>query len=555
MKIKAGALTIWLLATSIAAASAAELSTGFASNFLIARQAEAQGDWALATDALAQLSAYDADNVELLHHRTILLLNQGRFDEAVQLAHQISARNQKLPLADLLLFAQAAKQSDLTEATRLLSNMSTEGLGQFLRPLFGAWMAKDLRTAQQALAPLRRINSFDHMISLHLGLIAARMGDMTAARPYFARAVLGDPNYRTLSVLAGFYEREGLSEPLSTLKADALKAGVEPMLVRALNMPAADSRVTTLREGVAEVLYDISVLLQVEGANDVALPYLRIATALRPDFSDARYNVGEILQRLGHNSEAREIFAALSPIPGIGDSAQLRVAALDTLMGQTDTAMAHLEEMVKDHADWTALWYQLGSTAQTAGHFERARQAYAKALQIVPQDASSLKSDILFSLASLEQQQLNLQATEDALRSAIALTPNNAAALNYLGYFWANRGVHLDEAEALVSRALNQQPNNPSIVDSLGWVKFRRGQNEEAVRYLELAAELKPYDATINDHLGDAYWTDGREREARFQWQRSLTYREDEEASPATLEDLRRKITLGLPLRQTAANR
>ena len=555
MKIKAGALTIWLLATSIAAASAAELSTGFASNCLIARQAEAQGDWALATDALAQLSAHDTDNVELLHHRAVLLLNQGRFDEAVQLAHQIIARNQKLPLADLILFAQAARQSDLTGASRILSNMSTECLGQFLRPLLGAWMAKDLRTAQQSLSPLRRINSFDHMISLHLGLIAARSGDVTAARPYFARTVLGDPNYRNLSVLAGFYEREGLDEQLSTLKADALKAGVEPMLVRALDTPAADTRVTTLREGVAEVLYDISVLLQVEGANDVALPYLRIATALRPDFSDAQFNVGEILQRLGHNQEAREIFTFLSPIPGIGDAAQLRVAALETLVGETDTAMAHLEEMVSDHVDWTALWYQLGSTAQTAGHFDRARQAYAKALEIVPPEAASLKSDILLSLASLEQQQHNLQATEDALRSAIALTPNNVSALNYLGYFWANRGVHLEEAEALVSRALNQQPNNPSIVDSLGWVKFRRGQNEEAVRYLELAAELKPYDATIHDHLGDAYWTDGREREARFQWQRSLTYREDEEASPATLEELRRKITLGLPSRQTAANR
>ncbi len=103
--------------------------------------------------------------------------------------------------------------------------------------------------------------------------------------------------------------------------------------------------------------------------------------------------------------------------------------------------------------------------------------------------------------------------------------------------------------------AIITDPNDYALVAAR--IENGEGFSLEERRWLagKAFAHTASYDATINDHLGDAYWTDGREREARFQWQRSLTYREDEEASPATLEDLRRKITLGLPLRQTAANR
>ena len=94
--------------------------------------------------------------------------------------------------------------------------------------------------------------------------------------------------------------------------------------------------------------------------------------------------------------------------------------------------------------------------------------------------------------------------------------------LNYLAYSWADRGEHLDEARAMLERAIEARPNEGAFIDSLGWVLLRQGDTAGAIRQLERAVELQPEDATINGHLGDALAAAGRTREAEFQWRRAL---------------------------------
>ncbi|MGF1545244.1 MAG: tetratricopeptide repeat protein, partial [Parvularculaceae bacterium] len=123
---------------------------------------------------------------------------------------------------------------------------------------------------------------------------------------------------------------------------------------------------------------------------------------------------------------------------------------------------------------------------------------------------------------------------EADLKKALELAPNEATTLNYLGYSWVERGLHLDEAFDLIERAVALAPQSGAVTDSLGWAHYQLGDYEKAVANLERAATLEPGDPTITDHLGDAYWRQGRRREARFQWRRAL------ELDPA--EDVRAKI-------------
>ena len=95
--------------------------------------------------------------------------------------------------------------------------------------------------------------------------------------------------------------------------------------------------------------------------------------------------------------------------------------------------------------------------------------------------------------------------------------------LNYLGYSWADQGLHLTRAKAMIEHAAELKPNDGSIIDSLGWVQLRQGNSGDAVKTLERATELEPEDATINGHLGDAYWAAGRKLDAEYQWRRALT--------------------------------
>src|SRR5207244_7290227 len=104
----------------------------------------------------------------------------------------------------------------------------------------------------------------------------------------------------------------------------------------------------------------------------------------------------------------------------------------------------------------------------------------------------------------------------DLLRKSIALDPaNSAEAYNYIGYMWADHNMHLDEAEAMIKRALGSEPNNASYLDSLGWVEFRNGKFDQALRdLLRAATTVERADRVVFDRIGDAYLKSNVEREA-----------------------------------------
>jgi tetratricopeptide (TPR) repeat protein len=113
----------------------------------------------------------------------------------------------------------------------------------------------------------------------------------------------------------------------------------------------------------------------------------------------------------------------------------------------------------------------------------------------------------------------------DLLRKSIALDPENSAeASNYLGYMWADHNMNLDEAETMIRRALQSEPNNASYLDSLGWVQFRKGQFDRALDNLLRAAKTaEREDPVVFEHIGDTYLKLNRTREALEAWQKALS--------------------------------
>ena len=115
---------------------------------------------------------------------------------------------------------------------------------------------------------------------------------------------------------------------------------------------------------------------------------------------------------------------------------------------------------------------------------------------------------------------------EKAFLRALDLSQNHYMVLNYLGYSWLKEGKNIDQAFGMIVEAYNQAPHDGNINDSLGWAFYRMGMYDQAVTYLEKAAEIEPANALISDHLGDAYWMNGRKNEAKFQWQHALTMKD-----------------------------
>jgi len=151
---------------------------------------------------------------------------------------------------------------------------------------------------------------------------------------------------------------------------------------------------------------------------------------------------------------------------------------------------------------------------------------------------------LLYSRAVAYEQAGRWRDAEKDLIKALEIEPDQPDVLNYLGYSWADRGEHLDQAIEMLQKAVRAQPNSGAIIDSLGWAYFRKGDIPQAVELLERAAELSPSDPDINDHLGDAYAkTSGRRLEAVFQWERVLTLEADDTLKAEVRAKLAREQT------------
>jgi len=113
------------------------------------------------------------------------------------------------------------------------------------------------------------------------------------------------------------------------------------------------------------------------------------------------------------------------------------------------------------------------------------------------------------------------------LGKAMAAAPDNPIVLNFLGYGKLERGEDLDQAEAMIRKASAMRPDDASITDSLGWALYKRGQLAEAIETLRRAAAGDPAQSEIHEHLGDALFKAGRRIEARFSWNAALTTSDD----------------------------
>ena len=108
------------------------------------------------------------------------------------------------------------------------------------------------------------------------------------------------------------------------------------------------------------------------------------------------------------------------------------------------------------------------------------------------------------------------------METVLKLDPDNADAINFIGYSYADRGIHLLKAEEMIKKALRLKPGNGYITDSLGWVYFKQNQNDLAIKYLKEASAIIPDDPLIAEHLGDALAKKGMIEEALETYQRAL---------------------------------
>ncbi|PWC33817.1 tetratricopeptide repeat protein [Azospirillum sp. TSO35-2] len=525
-------------------------------SYLAGRYAQHQDDWTAAARYTAQALAADPDDKSLLRRTFLLRLGEGQIATALGYAGRLLDEQGEPQMALTLLAADALSKGMLDDADALAARLPADGLGRFITPLTRAWLAAARGRTDEALTalePLSTAQGFAALYNLHAGLILDLAGRNDEAAARFAKVTETDAPLRVVQIVGNFMARTGRKDEARKLY-ETFQAGnpdgllVEPALDAMARAPVDTRPVPDARAGLAEALFDLGSALHHENADEPALLFGRIALHLRDELPLAHLLIGDINASRDRHDEALAEFKRLENDPLLGWTARMREADSYARMDRNDDAIAILKALAAERPERTDAVIRLGDIYRYAKRYDEAVDAYTTALSRIgmPQDRHW---PLLYARAMSYEKTKRWPQAEADLKAALALRPNEATLLNFLGYSWIDRGEQLDKAKGMIERAVELRPRDGYIVDSLGWALYMLGDFGGAVTRLERAVELKPGDPTINDHLGDAYWRVGRRIEARFQWTRALRNADDDTNKAA----IQAKLDSGLPEQKAAA--
>ncbi len=231
----------------------------------------------------------------------------------------------------------------------------------------------------------------------------------------------------------------------------------------------------------------------------------------------ARFFIGMALEEKGDLKAAAREYQMVNQGSENFLQARLRMAYLNFQMGDKPRARQIINELLILDPKQEEVYLTNAYFYEEEGQWDRAIQALEAGLGKVERP-----QEIHFRLAVLYEKQHNRQKSIEQIKQVLKLDPYNPEAQNFLGYTYAEGGIHLDEAEKLIREALEAKPNSGHIIDSLGWVLYKKGQYGKAVAELERAHRIMPRDGTVAEHLGDAYFQQKRYRAALRIYRRAL---------------------------------
>ena len=408
---------------------------------------------------------------------------------------------------------------------------------------------KDELTAR--LVKLHESDSENHPLGYYLAGCYLDAEQFDKAEPLYAKLLKDAPTLTAYRSLARIYRKSKRTEDLLSIIGDAAgKTGILGALGDELEAIRDDNDLIDELEKLARkklqakpqqldhgMRLAIALLALDRKQFDTAAEFLNLAIQSEPDQTAELLMVWGVALLLDERAgEAVKVFQRgidEKVLPDDNPAFWFYLAGALELDGRTDDALsaarkaAHLKEELPRFA---------GREAWILYHAKRndeAIEAYSKLIEKFDGDHKSSETRQVLRRARLALSALCALADRNAeaeewLQRILDEFPDDIGANNDLGYLWADQGIHLSRAERMIRKAVEAEPDNPAYRDSLGWVLFRLGRNDEAIAELEKAAAADKPDAVILDHLGDAYAKSRQDDKARESWRRAVkAFREE----------------------------
>ena len=505
-------------------------------NYLAGHFAQNNKDWDGAYDYISRVLKQDPENFELKKHAMVLAMADGDVKRAYDLANEVVQKDPENLLAVLFIALNQFNAENYQEAITTLDMIKNQSVSNFLIPVLKLWAQAGIKQtnvedlppssfyAYHALLIYYALDKDETLLNYAKNTFSLEDADLRDAHQFAdLLAILGEREAALelyLNIATKGFANEVMYQKIVALKQNQ---SIETLV----KLP----QIKTAKQGAAIVFFDMATILFREFSDDSATIFAQMALHLSPDLDKNMMILAAISARHERYEDAIQALQKIQIESKYYNDARRQIAELYTEQEQDEKAIEILLKLYEEHQDLSAL-IQAGDVYRYQENFTRAVEIYSNAIDKIIADDGEVGEkywSVLYARGIAYERLKEFKKSEDDLKAALNFRPNDPYLLNYLGYSWADQGINLDQSLAMIMRAVQAQPDDGYIADSLGWVFYKMNDFEAALPHLEHAVELLPYDATINDHLGDAYWQVGRKVEAKFQWQRAFNYSEPSE--------------------------
>ncbi len=523
--------------------------------YLMARRHDSKNETDQAQKALEKAIAKDPDSCFLQREYIICLQKQKKSVQALALAQDLA---EKYPddVENLLLLARLKKgdEKDMTILLERILQLSPEDKETFLR-LGKVYMDEGMT--------LKAMNLFSRMASIFPDYYVAyfylgesqRIADQpAAARESYLKTLelepdLLEPRFRLVDVYKAMGEEKNKAEIIAVLKEILnFDPGDERALIElslfyfnTKDYQNADDIFAALGREIREnpdlVVNIVQTLIPEHRYQDAATILSQIRKTL-PGNANINFFLGMAYEGLEKPGKAIEYYLKVTPDHPQYKKTILSIAFLYRDMNRTVEAIRFLEQHHRQSPADIDITSYLASFYQENNRYDIAVTMLQRALKEAPNNTA-----LLFKLGAVLDTAGQRQQSIETMKTIIRLDPKHASALNFLGYTYAEMGIHLDQALELIQRAIEIRPEDGYITDSLGWVYFKKQAYDKAVFYLEKAVELLNYETVIAAHLADAYLKTGQQTKAVAMYKKALdNARQDQKKEIREIEEKLKKL-------------
>ncbi|MCQ2913723.1 MAG: tetratricopeptide repeat protein [Alphaproteobacteria bacterium] len=521
--------------------------------YLLSQQAKRDLNYSEAISYLYAALQEDPNNNNLKEELFSLLSYEGRIDEAYKFSDVDDSEKKNNLLHILVSYAFELKNNHYKKALKYIDLLEKDDNVKMLAPMFRCWVYIAMGKEGTAIDELEKLSNEKAFYHFNRAMMFDYLKKIDEADEEF-KDLLDLPSGLTLRVAQVYgnflIRRNKMSVFDSMLEAyrrlDTSYAMKDELFFtrgNKIESGRVDPIIKDPKAGVSDVFFGLAGSFKARDQEDLSIFFIRLSLYLDNKLSLAKFLLAELHEKKGRFDKAIEIYKSETEKSDIYLASRMKLANIYLKMKNYAEAENVLLDLVKKKQDSAYIWSDLGATYVSKEDYDKAVDAYSNAIKYMPNEKVS-KYLLYYYRGIAYDKKGQWELAEADFKKAISIFDKDSFLLNYLGYSWLEKKINIAKANELLDKAIRLEPNNYSIIDSVGFGAYLQHNYEKALIMLEKATALGAGSGVVNAHLGDVYWKVGRKREAQYQWRKALDVNDD--FPNGEKEKVQRKLEIGL---------